>query len=62
MDNDIMNASLTGALDAIGINGSGDWKPGASGGELQSIGNGIYKVTMPDGDTLYVDGAGKIIG
>lgn len=58
MDNDIMNASLT---DVLGTDSLDTYAKG-SGGHILSLGNGIYKVTMPDGDTLYVDGTGKIIG
>lgn len=33
-----------------------------SGGNLQSIGNGRYAVTLPDGTQVIVDQYGNIIG
>ena len=36
--------------------------PGSSGGNLQSIGNGRYAVTLPDGTQVIVDQYGNIIG
>lgn len=33
-----------------------------SGGGLQSIGNGRYAVTLPDGQQVIVDQHGNIIG
>lgn len=36
--------------------------PGSGGGGLQSIGNGRYAVTLPDGQQVIVDQHGNIIG
>ena len=35
--------------------------PDASGGHLQRIGNGMFKVELPDGSTQIVNGVGEII-
>ncbi len=35
---------------------------GSGGGNLQSIGNGRYAVTLPDGTQVIVDQYGNIIG
>lgn len=35
---------------------------GSGGGKLQSIGNGRYAVTLPDGTQVIVDQYGNIIG
>lgn len=36
--------------------------PVSGGGGLQSIGNGRYAVTLPDGQQVIVDQHGNIIG
>ena len=36
--------------------------PDSGGGGLQSIGNGRYAVTLPDGQQVIVDQHGNIIG
>lgn len=36
--------------------------PGSGGGNLQSIGDGRYAVTLPDGQQVIVDQHGNIIG
>ena len=36
--------------------------PGSGGGNLQSIGNGRYAMTLPDGTKVVVDQYGNIIG
>lgn len=36
--------------------------PGSCGGNLQSIGNGRYAMTLPDGTKVVVDQYGNIIG
>lgn len=36
--------------------------PGSGGVNLQSIGNGRYAVTLPDGTQVIVDQYGNIIG
>ena len=36
--------------------------PGSGGGGLQSIGNGRYAVTLPDGQQVIVDKYGNIVG
>lgn len=36
--------------------------PGSGGGNLQSIGNGRYAMTLPDGQQVIVDQYGNIIG
>ena len=52
-----MDPQLRPVLDknSIEIHGSG-------GGNLQSIGNGRYAVTLPDGQQVIVDQHGNIIG
>lgn len=36
--------------------------PGSCGGNLQSIGDGRYAMTLPDGQQVIVDQYGNIIG
>lgn len=54
-----MDPQLRPVLDknSIEIPGSG-----SGGGNLQSIGNGRYAVTLPDGTQVIVDQYGNIIG
>ncbi len=46
-----------------GVNGDIDLPTPSTGGNVKdSIGNGLYRVTLPDGTQVVVDQYGNIIG
>lgn len=55
MDNELMDAGLTDILEQNGFG------TGGSGGHLQSLGPGLFQVTLPDGEEVLVDGTGHIV-
>lgn len=57
---DLYGSSSQPGLDTNGIVGAGSTEPG---GEFpDSIGPGLYKFTLPDGQQVIVDQYGNIIG
>lgn len=51
---------LSPVLDTNGIIGAGSNQPGGEG--TDSIGPGLYKFTLPDGQQVIVDQNGNIVG